>query len=59
MKVRWNISTGYVNRMPGWVVEIPDEDLEDCTESERDCIIDDYVNNEFNNKIQTYWDIIE
>jgi len=55
MKIKWGIDTGYVINIPDFELEIPDEDLEDLSEEEQNKIIDEYVQDEFDNRMYTYW----
>ena len=59
MKVEWWVEDGYINRKPNYVLEIPDEDLEDMTEAERDRHIDLCVEEARDNKITLGWKIVE
>lgn len=59
MKIRWNIDTGYVLRIPGWELEIPAEDLEGLSDNEQNDVIDEYVREEMCNHISTYWKRID
>jgi hypothetical protein len=55
MKIKWNIDTGYVNRIPDWELEIPDNELEGLSEQEQDNLIGEYVQEEMANYIYPYW----
>lgn len=55
MKIQWHYDDGYVNRTPWRDLEIPDEDLEDLSESEQGRIIDEYVEQAFRNAVQPRW----
>ncbi len=59
MKIRWGFDTGYVMRIPDFEIEIDDEDLEGLTEDEQDKIINEYVEQEFNNQVSFYWSRVE
>ena len=59
MKIRWKVDTGYVDRIPPKEFEIPDEDLEDLDEWERDKIISERVLEEFQNRMRLNWEIVE
>ena len=59
MKIRWNIDTGYVHKMPCWEFEIPDEDLHGAEGWELEDIIDDYVQEQMEHHIFPFWSIVE
>lgn len=60
MRVRWEIEDGYVGKRRTHYVEIPDDELKDCeTEEERDEVIRDYVQNDFDNRCSFVWEIVE
>jgi hypothetical protein len=55
MLVKWNVETGFVNRMPDRECDIPDDELEECeTEEEREKLIESYIQQEFENQISWY-----
>jgi hypothetical protein len=57
MKVRWEVSDGYVGKSRPQYTEIPDDELAECeTEFERQQLIDDYVESDFQSKIA--WSIV-
>lgn len=51
MKIKWNIDTGYVNKMPDWEFEIDDEDLEGLAGTEREVLIIERIQEEMDNQI--------
>lgn len=51
MKVRWRVETGYVDRIPPFEVEIDDEALEGLSETERQKVIEEYVEESFREEI--------
>jgi hypothetical protein len=55
MKIKWNIETGYVQRIPDWTFDVPDEDLEGLDEREQQAVIEEYVQAEFENNIAYRW----
>lgn len=58
MIVRWQVSDGYVSGDRPQTTNIPDEELEECeTEEERKELINDYIQNDFEQRIS--WFIIE
>jgi len=57
VRVKWNFECGYVTRIPDFEVEIPDEDIEGMSEKEKQKYIDDWIKEEFQNRISYYWEI--
>jgi hypothetical protein len=51
MKVKWTLETGYVTRIPAFVVNVPDEDLEGLDEGQQEEIINAYIQDDFENNI--------
>lgn len=52
MEIRWEVADGYVGKSRPQTTEIPDEELEACeTEEERQQLIYDYVQDDFEQKI--------
>lgn len=58
MKIKWNIETGYVNRIPDWELEIDDEELEGMTEDEIMEYIDRVVYDVFTQTISCTWEAV-
>lgn len=51
MKVKWVVNDGYVSGGRYHYTEIPDEDLEDLSDEEREEMISDYIEEDFRQKI--------
>ena len=58
MRVRWEISDGYVGKSRPHYTEIPDEEFDGLNEEEKEQLIDDWVEEEFNNKVSFYWKVV-
>ncbi len=57
MEITWQVSDGYVGGSRPHTTEIPDDELEECeTEEERQDLINDYIQNDFEQEIS--WSII-
>jgi hypothetical protein len=57
MKIRWEVDDGYAGKSRPHFVEVDDDELAECeTEEERNELINDYVKNEFENKINWFWE---
>lgn len=57
MIVTWQCEDGYVGGSRPHRVEVPDDELAECeTEEEREQMINDYVEEDFRNKVS--WSII-
>jgi hypothetical protein len=57
MMVTWEVDDGYVGKARPQHTDIPDEELDECeTEHEKDELIAQYVQGDFDNKIS--WDIV-
>jgi len=55
MRVTWEVEDGYVGKSRPHFFEIDDEELAECeTEEERQQLIEDYVQTEFDNIISWY-----
>ncbi len=59
MKIKWEVEDGYVGKSRPQYLEIPDEDLEDMDEDEKQSYIEDSVKNDFENKVSFTWEIID
>ena len=61
MKVKWSVEGAGCNQhrcgLPDFEIEIPDEDLEDLSESQRDKVIDDWIQDEFDRRVYPHWEI--
>ena len=55
MKIKWNIDTGYVHKMPHREMEIDDEDLDGLSLPEREDLIAERVQEQMNNEIVPYY----
>ena len=52
MKIRWEVDDGYVGKSRPQYTEIDDEELAECSDDEeRQQLIDEYVQQDFENKI--------
>lgn len=52
MKVKWEVNDGYVCGSRPHYTEIPDAELQDCgTDDERESLIDEYIQEDFTQKI--------
>lgn len=52
MRVKWEVADGYAGKSRPHYVDVPDDELEECeTEQEREKLIDEYVQEEFDSKI--------
>lgn len=52
MKVRWEVEDGYVGKSRPQYTEIPDEEWLECeTESDRELLLEDYIQTDFDNNI--------
>jgi hypothetical protein len=58
MKVKVILSIGYPSADHRDVIEIPDEELEGLTESEREDVINENVREWADNYIEIDWDIV-
>ena len=58
-KFKFGVGTHYINSHVKEIVEIPDEELEGLTESERNEIIDEYYEAWKNEQLEQYWEEIE
>ena len=56
MKIRWEVEDGYAGKSRPHYTEIPDEELEDMTDQEQEDFIEQWVSEEFANKISFYWE---
>lgn len=56
MIVFWKVTDGFEGHVEH-VLEIPDEEFEDCDTEEIEDIVNDYVRNEFENKVGFDWRI--
>ena len=56
MKIRWEVEDGYAGKSRPHYTEIPDEELGDMTEQEQEDFIEQWVSDEFANKISFYWE---
>ena len=55
MRVRWEVEDGYGGKSRPQTVEIDDADWLDCEDDdERDCLIDEAVDNDFVQRITYY-----
>lgn len=52
MKIRWEVEDGYVGKSRPQQTVIPDDEIAQCnTPEERERLIEDYVREDFQNKI--------
>ena len=56
MIVRWEVEDGYAGKSRPQYTTIPDEDLEGLNETERDQVIGEYVQDDFDSSIS--WSIL-
>lgn len=55
MRVTWEVDDGYVGKSRPHHVDIPDDEFEDCTtEESKQALIEDYVQEDFDNRISWY-----
>jgi len=55
MIVRWEVEDGYCGKSRPQSTEISDDDLSNCdTEEERDALIEDCIQEDFENRITWY-----
>jgi len=47
MRVQWEVQDGYAGKSRPQFTDIPDEELEGLSEEERQLVIEDYVQSEF------------
>lgn len=59
MKIKWEVEDGYVGKSRPQFVDVPDEDLEGLSPEEQDDIIEDYVQQDFDNKISWSWERVQ
>ena len=62
MKVRvtWQVDDGYVGKSRPQITIIPEEEFEDCkTEADRNAIIEEFVDSDFQNRISWFIDSID
>ena len=58
MKVKWQVDDGYVSGSRPQTTKIDDDELAECeTEEERKELINDYIQNDFEQRIS--WSIIK
>ncbi len=55
MKIEWGWEDGYVGRRPLQIIDVPEEDLEDLSESDRETVIDEYVKEAFLDQVRYFW----
>ena len=56
MRVRWEVDDGYAGKSRPHYVEVDDEELAECvTEEEREALIEDYVQNDFESTVSYWW----
>jgi len=55
MKIRWEVSDGYVGGSRPHYLIGPDDELEGLSEQEQDDIIEDYVQHAFNDRVGFSW----
>lgn len=58
-KFKFVVGTHYVGSDVEEIVEIPDEELEGLTETEKNKIIDEYYETWKNEQLEQYWEEIE
>lgn len=57
MRVKWEVEDGYAGKSRPHYIDVPDDELEECeTDQEREKLIDEYVQEEFDSKIFPTWD---
>ena len=54
MKVHWQIDDGYAGRARPQCTEIPDKEIEELDEEEIQKVIEEYVDDDFKQKIRWY-----
>ena len=55
MRVTWEVDDGYVGKSRPQHTEVPDDELAGCeTDEERETLIDDYIQEDFDNRISWY-----
>jgi hypothetical protein len=59
MKITWEIDDGYIGRSRPHHLEIPDNDMEDMNDEEKVKYIEEYIQDDFNDKISWSYKIIE
>jgi hypothetical protein len=59
MKITWMIEDGYVGASRYQHLEIPDEDMEDMDDEAKEKYIEEYIQNDFNDKISWSYKIIK
>lgn len=58
--IHWEVEDGYVGKSRPQHTNIPDEELDDCeNEKERNQLIEDYVQEDFDQKITWYIKSVE
>lgn len=56
MRIQWDIEDGYAGKNRPHFVEVPDDEIEECeTAEEEEKLIEEYVQNDFDQKISFYW----
>lgn len=62
MKVKWSVEGAGCNYgrcgLAEFEVEIPDEDVEGMTETSREKYIDDWIDDEFPQRVYPHWEIV-
>jgi len=56
MRIRWEVTDGYVGKSRPQYVDVPDEDLDGLSEDEQNDVIEGYVLTEFENSISFSWE---
>jgi hypothetical protein len=57
MKITWEVEDGYVGKSSPQVVDVPDEELAECeTDEEKHDLVEEYVQQDFNNNISYSYD---
>ena len=55
MRIRWEVDDGYCGKGRPQITEVSDAELEECvSEREREDLIADYIQEDFDNKISWY-----
>ena len=57
MRIRWEVGDGYVGKSRPHYLDIPDEEFDEMSDEEKTDLIDDYVQQDFDNKVDYSWEI--
>jgi non-homologous end joining protein Ku len=60
MTIKWEVDDGYIGKSRPQFVEIDDDELAECdTEEEERVLIDEYVQEDFAQKVSFSWERVE